>query len=42
LDAEFGANGLHTTLDTSVTFVRDGRAVRSQVMRVNEPGASDG
>jgi hypothetical protein len=41
-DADFGANGLPTKLDTSVTFVRDGRAVRSQVLRVNEPGAFDG
>jgi cytochrome c biogenesis protein ResB len=41
-DAEFGADGLPTMLDTSVTFVRDGRAVRSQVLRVNEPGAFDG
>jgi hypothetical protein len=41
-DADFGANGLPTKLDTAVTFVRDGRAVRSQVLRVNEPGAFDG
>lgn len=41
-DADFGANGLPTRLDTSVTFVRDGRAVQSQVLRVNEPGAFDG
>ena len=41
-DAGFGANGLPTRLDTSVTFVRDGRAIQSQVLRVNEPGAFDG
>jgi cytochrome c biogenesis protein ResB len=42
LDAAFGADGRPSRLDTSVTFVRDGRAVRSQVLRVNEPGAFDG
>lgn len=41
-DAGFGANGLPTRLDTSVTFVRDGRAIQSQLLRVNEPGAFDG
>jgi hypothetical protein len=41
-DAAFGSNGRPTKLDTSVTFIRDGRAIRSQVLRVNEPGAFDG
>lgn len=41
-DADFGANGRPTRLDTHVTFVRDGRAVRSAVLRVNEPGDFDG
>ncbi|MBA2633391.1 MAG: cytochrome c biogenesis protein ResB [Chloroflexi bacterium] len=41
-DAAFGADGRPTRLDTSVTFVRDGRAIRAQVLRVNEPGAFDG
>lgn len=41
-DAAFGADGRPTRLDTSVTFVRDGLAIRAQVLRVNEPGAFDG
>lgn len=41
-DAEFGTNGRPTKLDTQVTFIRDGEAVASQVLRVNEPGSFDG
>lgn len=41
-DAEFGTDGRPTKLDTRVTFVRDGEAVTSQVLRVNEPGSFDG
>jgi cytochrome c biogenesis protein len=42
LDAEFGPDDRPRTLDTTVTFVRDGRPVREQVLRVNEPGSFDG
>ena len=41
-DAEFGADGRPRRLDTEVTFLRNGRSVESQVLRVNEPGAFDG
>lgn len=41
-DGEFGPDGRPTRLDTTVTFIRDGAAVRSQVLRVNEPGTFDG
>jgi cytochrome c biogenesis protein ResB len=42
LDAEFGTGGRPLTLDTSVTFLRDGEPARTQVLRVNEPGDFDG
>jgi cytochrome c biogenesis protein len=42
LDAEFGPDGRPRTLDTRVTFLRDGEPVRTQVLRVNEPGDFDG
>lgn len=42
LDAEFGAGGRPLRLDTTVTFLRDGVAVREDVLRVNQPGAFDG
>ena len=41
-DAEFGADGRPRRLDTDVTFLRDGQAVRQATLRVNEPGAFDG
>lgn len=41
-DAEFGTDGRPRRLDTSVTFLRDGDAVRGATLRVNEPGAFDG
>lgn len=42
LDAQFDALGRPERFDTHVTFLRDGHAVRSQVLRVNEPGDFDG
>ena len=42
LDAEFGADDRPRTLDTHVTFMRDGAPVREAVLRVNEPGDFDG
>ena len=39
LDAAFGADGRPTRLDTTVTFLRDGGAVRRQVLQVNAPGS---
>lgn len=42
LDAQFDAQGRPLRFDTHVTFLRDGLAVRSQVLRVNEPGDFDG
>lgn len=41
-DAEFGSDGRPRRLDTTVTFLRDGRPVEERVLRVNEPGAFDG
>jgi hypothetical protein len=40
--AEFGVDGRPRVLDTSVTFLRDGEAVREGTLRVNEPGEFDG
>lgn len=42
LDAEFGPDGRPRTLDTRVTFMRDGEPARTRVLRVNEPGDFDG
>lgn len=43
LDADFDAQtGLPTRFDTHVTFLRDGRALGSQILRVNEPADFDG
>lgn len=43
LDARFDPEtDLPTRFDTHVTFLRGGRPVRSQVLRVNEPGDFDG
>ena len=42
LDAEFGPDARPRRLDTTVTFLRDGEAVREAVLRVNEPGEFDG
>jgi hypothetical protein len=42
LDAEFGADGRPRRLDTTVTFLRDGEPVATEVLRVNEPGDVDG
>jgi hypothetical protein len=42
LDAEFGPDARPRRLDTSVTFLRDGEAVREAILRVNEPGEFDG
>lgn len=42
LDARFDAAGQPLRFDTHVTFIRDGRAIRQQILRVNEPGAFDG
>jgi cytochrome c biogenesis protein len=40
--AEFDAAGRPLRLDTEVTFLRDGGAIESNLLRVNEPGAFDG
>jgi cytochrome c biogenesis protein len=37
-DAEFGTDGRPSRLDTHVTFLRDGRPVRSETLQVNRPG----
>ncbi|MGH2357808.1 MAG: cytochrome c biogenesis protein ResB, partial [Candidatus Limnocylindria bacterium] len=37
-DAEFGPGGRPQRLDTEVTFLRDGRPVRREVIQVNRPG----
>lgn len=42
LDAEFGPDSRPSRLDTTVTFLRGGSAVREAVLRVNEPGEFDG
>jgi cytochrome c biogenesis protein len=42
LDAEFGPDDRPRRLDTTVTFLRNGVAVREAVLRVNEPGEFDG
>ncbi len=42
LDAAFDAAGNPVRFDTYVTFVRDGQAVRHQVLQVNDPGSFDG
>ena len=42
LDAAFDAQGRPLRFDTHVTFLRDGRAVRAQILRVNEPGDFEG
>jgi len=41
-DAAFGADGRPSRLDTRVTFLREGAAVRSETLRVNGPGNFDG
>jgi cytochrome c biogenesis protein len=41
-EAEFGTDGRPLRLDTAVTFLRDGRAVRSQTLEVNRPGEFGG
>ena len=42
LDAEFDADGRPRRLDTSVTFLRDGRPVTHAVLQVNAPGSFSG
>ncbi|MEO8247471.1 MAG: cytochrome c biogenesis protein ResB [Chloroflexota bacterium] len=42
LDATFDADGRARRLDTSVTFLRDGRPVTSAVLQVNAPGSFGG
>jgi len=42
LDARFDPQGRPLRFDTHVTFLRDARPVRSQVLRVNEPGDFEG
>lgn len=39
LDATFGTDGRPTRLDTTVTFLRDGAAVRRELLQVNTPGS---
>ncbi len=41
-DADFGAEGRPTRLDTTVSFVREGSVAEAAVLRVNEPGDFDG
>lgn len=41
-EAEFGPDDRPRRLDASVTFLEDGEAVRTEVLRVNEPGDFDG
>ncbi len=41
-EAEFGADGRPSRLDTWVTYFRGGERVRDDVLRVNEPGDFDG
>ena len=40
--AAFAADGRPSRLDTRVTFLREGNAVRSETLRVNGPGSFDG
>jgi len=42
LDSEFDSRGRPLRFDTRVTFIRDGRVARSQVLQVNAPGDFDG
>lgn len=42
LDAEFGPDGRPRRLDVDVTFLEGGQTVRSETLRVNEPGSFDG
>ena len=42
LDAEFGADGRPSRLDTRVAFVRDGEVREHQLIQVNAPGSFDG
>jgi len=41
-EAEFGPGDRPTRLDTTVTFLRDGREIEQRLLRVNEPGSFDG
>lgn len=41
-EAEFGADGRPTRLDTRATFLRDGAPARTETLQVNRPGAFDG
>lgn len=41
-DAEFGPGDRPLRLDTTVTFLRDGEEVRTELLRVNEPADFDG
>ena len=41
-DAAFDIGGRPSRLDTRVTFLREGSAVRSETLQVNSPGAFDG
>ena len=42
LDAAFGSDGRPRRLDTTVTFLRDGRPVSQAVLQVNAPGSFGG
>jgi cytochrome c biogenesis protein len=42
LDAEFGTDGRPRRLDVDVTFLDGGEVVRSETLKVNEPGSFDG
>jgi cytochrome c biogenesis protein len=41
-EAELGADGRPESLDTRVTFLRDGSPARDALLRVNDPGEFDG
>ena len=42
LDAEFDPDGRPRRLDVDVTFLEGGQAIRSDTLKVNEPGSFDG
>jgi hypothetical protein len=42
LEAEFGPDGRPSRLDTTVTFVRDGEPIETQLIQVNQPGSFGG
>lgn len=41
-DAAFGADGRPSRLDTTVTFLREGRPISTETLQVNRPGSFEG